>query len=45
MNTAAIDSVEMVRRLVGFDTTSRGSNLALIEFVRAISTVTASRAS
>ena len=30
----AIDSVEMVRRLVGFDTTSRGSNLALIEFVR-----------
>jgi acetylornithine deacetylase len=31
---AAIDSVEMVRRLVGFDTTSRGSNLALIEFVR-----------
>ncbi len=34
MNTVAIDSVEMVRRLVGFDTTSRGSNLALIEFVR-----------
>jgi acetylornithine deacetylase len=34
MTAAAIDSVEMVRRLVGFDTTSRGSNLALIEFVR-----------
>ena len=34
MTTATIDSVEMVRRLVGFDTTSRGSNLALIEFVR-----------
>jgi acetylornithine deacetylase len=34
MSKAAIDSVEMVRRLVGFDTTSRGSNLALIEFVR-----------
>jgi acetylornithine deacetylase len=31
---AVIDSVEMVRRLVGFDTTSRGSNLPLIEFVR-----------
>ena len=31
---AAIDSVEMVRRLVGFDTTSRDSNLPLIEFVR-----------
>ena len=34
MSAAAIDSIEMVRRLVGFDTTSRGSNLALIEFVR-----------
>jgi acetylornithine deacetylase len=34
MTTPASDSVEMVRRLVGFDTTSRGSNLALIEFVR-----------
>jgi acetylornithine deacetylase len=34
MGTAAISSVEMLRRLVGFDTTSRGSNLALIEFVR-----------
>jgi acetylornithine deacetylase len=31
---AAIDSVEMVRRLVGFDSTSRESNLPLIEFVR-----------
>ncbi|HEX3970934.1 MAG TPA: acetylornithine deacetylase [Stellaceae bacterium] len=27
-------SVEMIRRLVGFDTTSRESNLALIDFVR-----------
>jgi acetylornithine deacetylase len=34
MTAAAISSVEMVRRLVGFDTTSRGSNLALIGFVR-----------
>jgi acetylornithine deacetylase len=34
MTEAAISSVEMVRRLVGYDTTSRGSNLALIEFVR-----------
>jgi acetylornithine deacetylase len=34
MNAAPISSVEMVCRLVGFDTTSRGSNLALIEFVR-----------
>src|SRR5271167_4221597 len=34
MSEMAIDSIEMVRRLVGFDTTSRGSNLALIEFVR-----------
>jgi acetylornithine deacetylase len=34
MSEVAIDSVEMLRRLVGFDTTSRGSNLALIEFVR-----------
>jgi acetylornithine deacetylase len=33
-SAGAIDSIEMVRRLVGFDTTSRGSNLALIEFVR-----------
>jgi acetylornithine deacetylase len=29
-----ISSVDMVRRLVAFDTTSRGSNLALIDFVR-----------
>src|SRR5579862_5225443 len=29
-----IDYREMVTRLVGFDTTSRNSNLALIEFVR-----------
>lgn len=28
------ESLEMIRRLVGFDTTSRGSNLALIDFVR-----------
>ena len=27
-------SLEMIRRLVAFDTTSRGSNLALIDFVR-----------
>ncbi len=31
----AITSTEMIGRLVGFDTTSRESNLALIEFVRA----------
>jgi len=31
---AAIGYKEMVTRLVGFDTTSRNSNLALIEFVR-----------
>jgi acetylornithine deacetylase len=31
---AAIDNREMVRRLVAFDTTSRNSNLALIDFVR-----------
>jgi acetylornithine deacetylase len=31
---AAIGYMEMVTRLVGFDTTSRNSNLALIEFVR-----------
>lgn len=34
MTATAIGSVEMLRRLVAFDTTSRGSNLALIEFVR-----------
>src|SRR5260370_15565719 len=28
-----VDSVEMLRRLVAFDTTSRNSNLALIEYV------------
>ena len=31
---AAIDKIEMAKRLVGYDTTSRNSNLALIEFVR-----------
>lgn len=31
---ATIDKLEMVRRLVAYDTTSRNSNLALIEFVR-----------
>jgi acetylornithine deacetylase len=31
---AAIDYRGMIRRLVGFDTTSRNSNLALIEFIR-----------
>jgi acetylornithine deacetylase len=30
----ALSSVEMIRRLVAFDTTSRGSNLALIDFIR-----------
>jgi len=34
MGRAAIDKIEMARRLVAFDTTSRNSNLALIEFVR-----------
>lgn len=34
MSSTAIGSVEMARRLVAFDTTSRDSNLALIEFVR-----------
>ena len=34
MISPAIDSLAMVRRLVAFDTTSRASNLALIEFVR-----------
>ena len=29
-----LESLEMIRRLVGFDTTSRDSNLALIDFVR-----------
>ena len=28
-----VGSVEMLRRLVAFDTTSRNSNLALIEYV------------
>lgn len=31
---ASIDKIEMTKRLVAFDTTSRNSNLALIEFVR-----------
>ncbi len=30
----ALSPLEMIRKLVGFDTTSRESNLALIEFVR-----------
>ena len=30
----AISSIEMIRKLVAFDTTSRESNLALIDFVR-----------
>ncbi|HTW53351.1 MAG TPA: acetylornithine deacetylase [Stellaceae bacterium] len=34
MARAAIDKIEMTKRLVAFDTTSRNSNLALIEFVR-----------
>jgi acetylornithine deacetylase len=31
---AVIDKIQMTKRLVAFDTTSRNSNLALIEFVR-----------
>jgi acetylornithine deacetylase len=31
---AVIDKIEMAKRLVAFDTTSRNSNLALIDFVR-----------
>jgi len=31
---AAIDKIELTKRLVAFDTTSRNSNLALIDFVR-----------
>ena len=34
MNAKAITSLEMICRLVGFDTTSRNSNLELIHFVR-----------
>ena len=34
INRATIDKIEMTKRLVAFDTTSRNSNLALIEFVR-----------
>ena len=34
MTGAAIDKIDMAKRLVGYDTTSRNSNLALIEFVR-----------
>lgn len=34
MARASIDKIEMAKRLVAFDTTSRNSNLALIEFVR-----------
>ncbi len=34
MNGTALACGDMVRRLVGFDTTSRSSNLSLIEFVR-----------
>ena len=29
-----VSSVEMLRKLVAFDTTSRNSNLALIDYVR-----------
>ena len=31
---AVIDKIDMTKRLVAYDTTSRNSNLALIEFVR-----------
>ena len=34
MTAPRFTSIEMIRKLVGFDTTSRGSNLALIDFVR-----------
>ncbi len=34
MSGSASTSIDMLRRLVGFDTTSRESNLALIDFVR-----------
>ena len=34
MPRASIDKIDMAKRLVAFDTTSRNSNLALIEFVR-----------
>lgn len=34
MAHAVINKIEMTKRLVAFDTTSRNSNLALIEFVR-----------
>ncbi|MEJ0041630.1 MAG: acetylornithine deacetylase [Rhizomicrobium sp.] len=32
--TTPLDSVALTRHLIGFDTTSRGSNLALIDFVQ-----------
>lgn len=34
MSGEIVDSVEMLRRLIAFDTTSRNSNMALIEYVR-----------
>jgi acetylornithine deacetylase len=34
LSASRLSSVDLVRRLVGFDTTSRDSNLALIAFVR-----------
>lgn len=34
MARAVIDKIEMTKRLVAFDTTSRNSNLALIDFIR-----------
>src|SRR5262245_65496612 len=34
MSGEIVGSVEMLRRLVAFDTTSRNSNLALIEYVQ-----------
>lgn len=34
MSGTALSSTDMIGRLVGFDTTSRNSNLALIDFVR-----------
>ena len=34
MNTKDLISIDMIKRLVSFDTTSRNSNLLLIEYIR-----------
>ena len=36
MSTEPVTSIEMLKRLVAFDTTSRGSNLALIAYVEGL---------